>query len=201
MRRGTLGLGLGALLYGAIALGANTVLAADLSDDDRATLKEMRTGDMRKLVFHKEPRDPITAGYRDIDGNERSLDDYRGSVVVVNFWATWCPPCRAEMPSIDRLAGAVKDNDIKVVAISVDRTGIERVAGFFEEIGVENLPVLHDQKSAVARAAGALGLPVTIILDQKGREVARLQGEAEWDSADVQALLIRLAELTAAADT
>lgn len=192
----TFGLGLGALLYGVIALAVNPVSAADLTNEDRAALKEMRSGDMQKLVFHREPRPEITESFRDQYGNPVTIADFRGKVVVLNFWATWCPPCRAEMPSIDRLSGKMAGNDLAVLALSTDRFDVERVAAFFDEIGVENLAVLQDKTGAVPRRAGALGLPVTIILDRQGREIARLQGEAEWDSDDATAILTRIIEMT-----
>ena len=190
-------LGLGAMLYGVIALGANAAIAADLTKEQIATLKEMRSGDMKKLVVHKEARPRIDETFRDKYGNAVTLADYDGKVVVLNFWATWCPPCRAEMPSIDRLSAEMGGDDVEVLALSTDRFDVERVAAFFEEINVENLRVLQDRKGAVARKAGVLGLPVTVILDRKGREIARVQGEAEWDSADVKAIVTRVVEMTA----
>jgi thiol-disulfide isomerase/thioredoxin len=190
-------LGFSAMLYGVIALGANPALAGELSKDQIATLKEMRNGDMKKLVVHKEARPRIKEAFRDQYGNEVTLADYEGKVVVLNFWATWCPPCRAEMPSIDRLSAEMGGDDVAVLALSTDRFDVERVVAFFEEINVENLRVLQDRKGAVARRAGVLGLPVTVILDRQGREIARVQGEAEWDSADVKAIITRVVEMTA----
>ncbi|MEM7687256.1 MAG: TlpA disulfide reductase family protein, partial [Pseudomonadota bacterium] len=123
--------------------------------------------------------------------------DYEGKVVVLNFWATWCPPCRAEMPSIDRLSADMAGPDVEVLALSTDRFDVERVVAFFDEIEVETLRVLQDRRGKVARKAGVLGLPVTVILDREGREIARLQGEAEWDSPEVKAILTRIVEMTA----
>ncbi|MEL7471359.1 MAG: TlpA disulfide reductase family protein [Pseudomonadota bacterium] len=195
--RDTLRLGLSALLYGVIALGANSVAAEGLSSDQRAALMEMRKGDMQKLVFHKEARPAISEVFRDQYGNEVTLQDYEGKVVVLNFWATWCPPCRAEMPSIDRLSADMAGPDVEVLALSTDRFDVERVVAFFDEIEVETLRVLQDRRGKVARKAGVLGLPVTVILDREGREIARLQGEAEWDSPEVKAILTRIIEMTA----
>ncbi len=192
-------LGIGAMLYGVIALGANPALAADLSKDQIATLKEMRNGDMKKLVVHKEARPRIDETFRDKYGNAVTLADYEGKVVVLNFWATWCPPCRAEMPSIDRLSAEMGGDDVEILALSTDRFDVERVAAFFDEIQVQNLRVLQDRKGAVARKAGVLGLPVTVILDRQGREIGRVQGEAEWDSAHVKAIVTRIVEMTAPA--
>ena len=192
-------IGLSALLYGALMLGANPILAEGLSAEDRKALLALRDGDMSKLVVHKEARPAIAEEWRDQYGNAISVADFAGKVVVLNFWATWCPPCRAEMPSIDRLAGEMGGDDLEVIALSTDRFDVQKVIDFFEEIEVQNLGVHQDRAGAVARRAGALGLPITLILDREGREIARVTGEAEWDSAHVKAILTRLIEMTAPA--
>ena len=189
-------LGLAALLYGVTAWTANPAIAADLTEEDVAALKAARTGDMTKLVIHAAPRDRVERAFKDMDGEERTLAEYEGKIVVLNFWATWCPPCRAEMPSFDRLAAEVADQEIAVVALSTDRFDIARVAAFFEEIEMKTLPVLQDKGGRLAREAAVMGLPVTLILDRQGREIARLQGEAEWDSPAVRAILEKLVEMT-----
>ncbi len=189
-------LAVGALLYGLAALGANAV-ADELSDADRAALDALRQGEMAKLVIHDAPRPPIDEAFRDGSGAELRFADFAGKVVLVNLWATWCAPCRAEMPSIDRLAAEMAGADLAVVALSTDRFEAERIEAFFDEIGVENLAIYQDKRSEVARAAGAIGLPITLILDRDGSEVARLTGDAEWDSPEAKALLTRLIELTA----
>lgn len=186
----------GALLYGLAAFGANAV-AGTLSAGDRAALEALRQGEMAKLVLHDGPQAPLGESFADAGGQELGIADFAGKVVLLNLWATWCPPCRAEMPSIDRLAGAMAGPDLAVVALSTDRFGPERIKAFFDEIGVRNLAVYQDRRSQLARAAGAIGLPVTLILDREGREVARVTGDAEWDSPEAKAFLTRLIELTA----
>lgn len=197
-------IGLTALLYGAISLGANAVHAADLSAGDQQVLKDLREGDMGKLVVHPEARPRIEEVWRDQYGNAVEVADFEGKVVLLNFWATWCPPCLKELPSIDRLAGEMGGDDFAVLAVSTDRFDIERVIKVFEDgtrleddYIVEHLEVMQDRTGAVARRAGALGLPVTILLDRQGREVARMTGEAEWDSDRAKAILKRLIEMTA----
>ncbi len=187
---------LGALLYGLAAFGANAV-AGGLSSGDLATLDALRQGDMERLVLHDEAQAPVEESFTDAQGGALSFGDFNGKVVLVNLWATWCPPCRAEMPSIDRLAGEMAGADLAVVALSTDRFGAERVQKFFDEIDVRNLAVYQDKRSEVARAVGAMGLPVTLILDREGREIARLTGDAHWDSPEAKAFLTRLIELTA----
>jgi thiol-disulfide isomerase/thioredoxin len=200
MKLSPIGLAFAALLYGAISLTANAVGAsgpvAELTAADRASLEQLRSGDMAKLVVHQEPRDRIDGTFRDLYGNALTLADYSGKVVLLNVWATWCPPCRAEMPSIDRLAGEMKGEDFAVIPLSTDRGGPERVARFFEDIQVRNLKVIHDRTQAVSRQAGVLGLPVTLILDRHGREIARLIGDADWDTHEARAILRRIIEIT-----
>ena len=196
MSRSPFSVAFAALLYGAISLTANAAIALELSAADRATLKELRAGDMAKLVVHEKPRDRINETFRDLYGNPLTLADYSGKVVLLNIWATWCPPCRAEMPSLDRLAGAMAGEDFAVIPLSTDRAGVERVAQFYRDIQIENLDVMHDRSGKVARQAGVLGLPVTLILDRQGREIARILGDADWDSPDAQSILRRVIEIT-----
>ena len=196
MKRSPLGLAFAAILYGAISLTANAAATTELTAADRATLKQLRSGDMSSLVIHSAPRDRITATFRDLDGKRLTLAGYSGKVVLLNIWATWCPPCRAEMPTIDRLAGAMEGPDFAVISLSTDRGGIERVARFFESIQIENLKMMHDRSGKFSRQAGVLGLPVTLILDRQGREIARLLGDADWDSSEAKAVLRQVIEMT-----
>ena len=151
---------------------------------------------MSKLVVHETPKPMVEARFRDADGAEIGFADFAGKVVVVNFWATWCPPCRKEMPSLDRLAAETDGTDVAVVAISNDLGGLAKPRAFFEEQGITHLALYHDPGRKLAREVGILGLPVTLILDREGREVARLVGDAEWDAAEAKAVIGRIAELT-----
>jgi len=185
------------LLYGVLLAGANPVAARDLTAGDLNALDGLRAGDMAKVVIHDEARPRIADDFRDRHGNAIALADFEGRIVVLNFWATWCPPCRAEMPSLDRLAGAMGGDDLAVIALSTDRFDVERVAAFFREIEVRHLEVFQDRRGGLARRAGVLGLPITLILDREGREIARVTGEADWDGTETKAFLTRLIELTA----
>lgn len=136
--------------------------------------------------------------FQDADGRLHNLAEFGGKVVLVNFWATWCAPCREEMPSLDRLQSAMGGDDFTVVIVSLDRAGYSKAAAFLDEIGVKNLTTFVDPKLKAARAIGALGLPVTVLLNRKGDEVGRLTGPAEWDSPAAQALIARYVNRTGA---
>jgi thiol-disulfide isomerase/thioredoxin len=116
------------------------------------------------------------------DGTQHHLSEWRGKAVLLNVWATWCAPCKVEMPSLDRLQAKLGGSIFAVLALSVDRTGIEKPAAFFSGNGIVHLAVYNDRESAVTAALRVSGLPVSVILDREGREVARLTGPADWDS-------------------
>jgi thiol-disulfide isomerase/thioredoxin len=123
------------------------------------------------------------------DGTERRVADFAGRGLVINLWATWCPPCVAEMPALDRLHAMLAPDAIEVLALSSDRGGAMQVAPFYERVGLRNLAILLDPAGRAGRAMGARGLPTTIIVGRDGRELARLEGAAEWDRADMVAAL------------
>lgn len=132
------------------------------------------------------------AAFRDADGAERRLADFAGKGLVVNLWATWCPPCVEEMPALDRLARQVRDDGIEVLALSQDRGGADAVRTFYARTGVRHLGIWLDPRGAAARAWGARGLPTTLIVDRAGMEAARLEGITEWDAAPMVARIRRL---------
>jgi thiol-disulfide isomerase/thioredoxin len=167
------------LLYTGLMLGANTGAAQAI---DPALL----TGDMAKLVI-AEGRPVPVVGLVDMAEAPHDLAELKGRWVVLNFWATWCAPCREEMPSLDRLQAAMPD--LSVVAVATGPNPVPALERFLDEAGVNALTVWRDQNSALARQMGVLGLPVTVILSAEGVEVARLIGGAEWDSPDAQAVL------------
>ncbi len=128
-----------------------------------------------------------------VDGQTRTLKDYLGSGLVLNFWATWCVPCVAEMPALAKLAGLVRDANVRVLPLSSDRGGVAAVEKYFTEKEIVGLPVLLDPRGAAARAFGARGIPTTVLIDAKGRERGRLEGAADWASPEAVAAVKALA--------
>ena len=116
------------------------------------------------------------------------LSDYRGQVVLLNVWATWCAPCLKEMPSLSRLQEMRGSEDFQVVTVSLDRTA-EEPAIWLADKGITNITPWHDKNFGLNVDVRAPGLPVTIIYDRSGREIARLNGDAEWDSAEAISLV------------
>ena len=137
-----------------------------------------------------QPLPPLT--FETLDGQPASLADFAGKVVVLNLWATWCAPCREEMPGLDRLQAQFADRDLVVLALSVDRAGPERVQTFLDEVGVKQLHVYRDPKAAATRAVKVPGLPATILVDRKGQEVGRVLGIAQWDGPAAVAAVEKL---------
>jgi thiol-disulfide isomerase/thioredoxin len=144
------------------------------------------------LVVHSSPR-PLTAlQFEDEQGQTRSFADFKDKVIVLNIWATWCVPCRREMPTLDRLEAQLGGPDFQVVPVSIDRGGIDTIRKFYAETAVQKLPLYVDRSGQVLRAVGAIGLPTTLIINRNGQEVGRITGPAEWDSAEIVQFLRRL---------
>lgn len=123
--------------------------------------------------------------FQDSDGQPGTLADFSGKVVLLNIWATWCAPCRKEMPTLDRLQAKLGGPDFEVVALSMDRGGPDKVKKFFAEIGIEHLALNIDTSGKAMFALGAPGLPMTLLIDREGKEIGRLIGPAEWDAPDM----------------
>ena len=124
---------------------------------------------------------------RFVDGAGRALTlgDFRGKVVLLNIWATWCAPCREEMPALDRLQARMGGERFQVVALSVDQQGARIARRFFTEVGIKTLPLYVDPTAKAAFMLDAAGLPATLLVDRAGREIGRHLGAVKWDSPEV----------------
>ena len=140
--------------------------------------------DASKSLVPTDPPKPVPDGIVFVAGNgaEHRLEEFRGHGLVINLWATWCVPCVEEMPSLSVLAKRLGPLDIAVLPLSSDRGGAAAVQRFYDVHEIGALPVLLDPKGAAARAWGARGIPTTILIDQQGRERARIEGAADWAS-------------------
>ena len=139
----------------------------------------------QNFLLHEKPREVPVIAFADDGGRQVTLEDFRGRLVLLNVWATWCPPCVKEMPMLDALQAELGGEDFEVVALSIDRAGPEAVRGFFERTGVENLSLYIDETSRASTKLGVLGLPATLLINSQGRELGRLIGPAEWDEPEM----------------
>jgi len=182
------------LLYIVIAAGAIFVGMTFFDKEpqaDYSAFEPLRAGDMKKLNF-SAPKPFVDTAFVGEDGQPMNFEAFKGQYTVVNFWATWCAPCRAEMPTLEALDKAFEGKGLDVITIATGRNPQTAIDNFFAEIGVENLPKHLDPKQALARDMAVLGLPVTVVLNQDAREIARLTGDAHWDSPEAVAILTAL---------
>jgi len=136
---------------------------------------------------------PLPAiSFADEHGNPLTLDRWRGKVVLLNVWATWCAPCRHEMPTLDRLQAMLGSERFEVVALSIDRAGVRVVRRFFDEIGIGHLGIFIDETMKAPRDLKIFGLPATLLIGPDERELGRLIGPAEWDTSEMVAFFNRV---------
>jgi thiol-disulfide isomerase/thioredoxin len=146
-------------------------------------------GVVEPFQVHSAPREMPALSFTDGEGRALTLADFRGRVVLLNLWATWCPPCVEEMPALDRLQAALGGDSFEVLALSIDRTGRRVVDPFMQRHGLTRLRVYLDTPNASTRLLQVRGLPTTLLLDREGREIGRMAGAAAWDSAASLALM------------
>ncbi len=120
--------------------------------------------------------------FTDADGKPHTVADFAGKGLLINLWATWCPPCVAEMPALDRAQAALAAERVVILPLSSDRGGRALVEPFYREKGIRQLGLWLDPRGAASRALGARGLPTTVLVDREGRERARVEGDQPWDS-------------------
>ena len=159
------------------------------SSPPTSTANPLATGEMLTFVFKKSPEPLPTFSFNDATGAAKSIADWKGKVVLLNMWATWCIPCRIEMPALERLQSELGGDNFEVIAMSVDRGGLPASKKFLDEIKVANLKLYTEASSKSVGLLHAPGLPTTLLIDREGREVGRLTGPAEWDSAEAKALI------------
>ncbi|MEO0938205.1 MAG: TlpA disulfide reductase family protein [Pseudomonadota bacterium] len=174
-----------AALLTALAIGANPAAAQGIAD--------LRDGDMRKLVVHSAPEAVSTVPFQTADG-AATLADWQGKVVLLNFWATWCAPCRHEMPMLAELQAEFGGDAFEVVTVAVGPHNPVGIRKFFEDIGVDNLPRHQDPRQRLAQDMGVFGLPITVLINAEGREIARLRGDADWASESAKAIISLLTQ-------
>jgi thiol-disulfide isomerase/thioredoxin len=181
-----------AVLYGkAAAPGKVEGECPGASKTVAAKLATLAKGDIAALAVDAKPHSALSLSFEAPDGKKTTLADFKGRALLVNLWATWCVPCRAEMPALDRLQAKAGGADFEVVAINVDTARRERAPAFLDGIGVKSLTRYADPSADVfetLRLAGkALGLPTSLLIDKEGCEIGVVAGPANWDAPDALA--------------
>lgn len=152
-------------------------------------INPLATGAMATFVFKPTPEPMPDIQFVNGSGTQVSLASLKGKVVLLNVWATWCGPCREEMPALDKLQAELGSDKFEVVALAIDKTGVEGARKFLSDIKVQKLAVYADPTAKEGTKLRVIGMPTTILIDKEGREVGRLIGPAHWDSADAKRLI------------
>ena len=138
----------------------------------------------QNFVLHDTPKPLPEITFADETGLSHTLAEFKGRVVLLNIWATWCAPCRKEMPTLDRLQAMLGGPDFTVIALSIDRKGPDVVKKFYSDIGITNLSLYNDPSSNILQAFGLVGLPITLLVNRDGAEIGRLIGPTDWDAPE-----------------
>jgi thiol-disulfide isomerase/thioredoxin len=184
----------GAVLYGTVAPDGKA--ASDCPVDSAklaARLAPLAKGELAALQVRSEPRRAEQFAFERDGGGKLTVADFKGRPILLNLWATWCAPCRVEMPTLDRLQAASGNSDFEVVAVNVDAARLDKRGAFLDSVGAKTLTRYADPSGdafeTMRRAGRALGLPVTLIIDKDGCEVAAVEGGAKWDSVEAKVLV------------
>jgi len=147
------------------------------------------TGAMTTFVLKKPAVELPDIRFLDGEGQEVSLSSFAGKVVLLNLWATWCAPCREEMPALDRLQKQLGSGQFQVVALAVDKAGLDGARKFLKDNDIDGLALYADPTARVGTELKVIGMPTTILIDAQGREIGRLIGPAAWDSPEAKRLI------------
>ncbi|MDH3235669.1 MAG: TlpA family protein disulfide reductase [Alphaproteobacteria bacterium] len=173
-------------IAGLLAIWGGLGVPSNLAADDGPPRFDGTIGQFTLIKpLRPAPQIPLT----DEKGRTVTLGAFKGKVVLVNFWATWCGPCVREMPALDALQAKFGREKFVIVAVSLDRLGFKQITPFLERIRVARLTVLLDKNRALYRKVGGQGLPTTLLLDHEGKVRGYLEGPAEWDSKEAVALV------------
>ncbi|SVB01234.1 uncharacterized protein METZ01_LOCUS154088 [marine metagenome] len=155
------------------------------SPTDNFTPSDLPPAAIQQLQWHSSPKSIASITFKDQSGKELDLAAFLGTPVLLNLWATWCVPCLAEMPALDRLQANFPIDDLVVVALSIDRAGLSDIKPFWEDAKISSLKMYFDPTMSAGQILGVRGLPTTLLINKQGQELARLEGPAEWADQEV----------------
>ncbi|MCX8255621.1 MAG: TlpA disulfide reductase family protein [Beijerinckiaceae bacterium] len=186
------GIGLYALMpHGGKATAHSGACARSL--DLAQALDPLARGDVAALILASAPNDLGAIAFDDGDGGHKIVADFKGRSILLNLWATWCVPCRAEMPALDRLEGALGSKTFQVVPVDIDTARLDRPRAFLQEIGARHVKFFSDHSADILQTLHGTGLPTSVLIGPDGCEIGTMAGPALWDSPDAKALIERIA--------
>ncbi len=136
--------------------------------------------DIKNLVVNKEPKTYDNLSFLNAEKDEVYLNNFKGKLVMINFWATWCAPCKEEMPSLDILQKNLSLDNLKIFPINIDQDSIENSKNFFIDLNIKNLEIYFDNPVTLAKTFSLRGIPTTILFNKKGEEFARVIGSINF---------------------
>jgi thiol-disulfide isomerase/thioredoxin len=154
-----------------------------------STAQPVLEGWMAQFILNDPPLPAPQTEFRTATGDKVTLAAFKGKVILVNFWATWCAPCIREMPSLDRLQAVIGPEKFQIVAVNEDRAGTKTALPFLKKLGIAHYTSYFDRDLALARALHLRGMPTTFLIDAKGNVIGALAGIAEWDAPEAVALI------------
>ena len=140
--------------------------------------------DLKNLVIIKNPKLYENVIFMDINQKNVNLDNFKGKLLILNFWATWCAPCKEEMPSLDDLQTNTKLNNLKIFPINIGQEDISKSESFFKELNIQNLEIYFDAPITLAKKFSLRGVPTTIIFNKEGKEFARIMGSIDFNNKE-----------------
>ena len=140
--------------------------------------------DLKNLVLIKNPKLYEEVVFMDLNQKNVNLDDFKGKLIILNFWATWCAPCKEEMPSLDKLQKNTKLNNLKIFAINIDQEDLTKSKSFFKELNIQNLEIYFDAPITLAKKFSLRGVPTTILFNKKGEEFGRIMGSIDFNNLE-----------------
>lgn len=179
-------------LLGVVLLEPISLFNADQDDDTASVSDSKGRTSLEVMSLYEKPRSLNPISFTDVESSDLDLSHWRGKFVLLNIWATWCAPCREEMPTLDNLQRQLGGKNFEVVALSIDQAGVPAIQKFYTKIGIKHLAIYVDQTMKASTDLQTYGIPTTLLISPEGHEPGRLVGPATWDNPEMLTFLRRI---------
>ena len=167
----------------------SSLAVAESNYEDKT--KDIIEGELRKFIFSDGTKTLPNPVVLDMDENVVEIGS-NGNILVINFWATWCAPCKKEMPSLNNLAKNMKYDDLRIITVASGRNSKEAIESFFSDNDLVNLNKFRDPRGKIAMSYGVTALPTTVVIDPSGKEIGRIIGDIDWNTENIRAFFRNL---------